>query len=228
MSSGSVSTKRDHALLIADGGLMTAGTMTVAMALMFGAAAIFGEAKGGVVLELLSSLMLLAGGILGPVLAWLLYGRRLTVVTVLGGLVGVAIGGAALPLFAALSFLLGLPLKLVTPSEFAGPLAMLALVSVGVVAVIVWLLADGARDLAGARVHVRLDLARIASAVLFAVIAAVCVYLIFAAPGPEQGEAVIWVMAGSATGAGVVAGADLAEWLVERGKKSDAAAAPGA
>jgi hypothetical protein len=214
--------KRDHVLLIGDGFLLTAGTMAVALALGFGLMG-FGSTSSdpGVAIQLASTLLLFGGGIAGVVVTWLLHGRRIDGATVIGGLVGAPAGGACIPVIAGLSFLIGLPLKLVTDSEFAGPLATLGIVSVALVVLIVWLLADGVRDLAPERrTHVRLDLARIAAAAMLLLLAVVCVYLVFTQPGPEQGEAVIWAMAAGLTGAGVIAGADLANVLWARRKSS--------
>ncbi|MDO8914903.1 MAG: hypothetical protein Q7W16_02320 [Coriobacteriia bacterium] len=222
MSSETTFTKRDHALLIGDGWLLTAGTMSVAMALMFGFMAIPGVEKGpSLVSALVSNALLLAGGVGGVVLTWLLNGRRITVLTALGGFAGAGAGGVLVPIAAGLSFLLGFPMKLFTDWEFAGPVAMLALLSLGLIALTAWLLVDAIRDLAPSRrTHARLDVARIAAAVAFASVAAVCAYLIFAQPGPEQGEAVIWVMAGGAVGAGVIAGADLVTVIAKGPKRA--------
>lgn len=227
VSSETTVSKREHALLIGDGWLLTAGTMSVAMALMFAFMAIPGVEQGpDLVSALVSNVLLLAGGVGGVVITWLLHGRRITLITVIGGLLGTAAGGVLVPIAAGLSFLLGFPLKLFTDWEFAGPVAMLVLLSAALLALTGWLLVDGLRDLGAARrTHVRLDIARIVAAVAFVLLAAVCVYLIFAQPGPEQGEAFIWVMAGGAVGAGVVAGADLATVFVKGPKRKDSAAA---
>jgi uncharacterized membrane protein len=224
MSSEKAPTRRDHALLIGDGWLITAGTMSVAMALMFGLVAVTGsDGAAGIVVQLGSNVLLLAGGVGGVLLAWLLNGRRINAPTVVGGLVGSALGAVLVPIAAGLSFLLGLPLGLVTDWEFAGPVAMLVLLCTALLALTGWLILDAVRDMASAkREHYRLDLARIVAAAAFVLLAAVCVYLIFASPGPEQGEAFIWAMAGGAIGAGVIAGADLANVLTDRGSTPDA------
>jgi hypothetical protein len=70
MSSETAFTKRDHALLIGDGWLLTAGTMSVAMALTFGFMAIPGVEKGPTILSaLVSNVLLLAGVVAGADLA---------------------------------------------------------------------------------------------------------------------------------------------------------------
>lgn len=219
--------RQDRAMLVGDGFLITLGTMTVALAVPFGLPLVIGEkAMSGVVAGLASVLLLFAGGILGVVLTWLLHARRIDLVTVLGAIVGSAIGGALVPAVAGISFLLGLPLRLVTDSEYAGPLALLALISVAVVALIAWLLADAMRDLAGPHAHVKVDYARVAAAVVFLVLVGISVYLIWAQPGPEQGEAPIWAIAAGLSGASVIAGADVANAIRDRSKRPAPTATP--
>ncbi len=228
MASDTTLSKRDHARLIGDGFLITAGTASVAMALLSALAAIpgFGDSIGGAIAG--NGILLLGGGVSGVVITWLLHGRRITGPTVVGGLVGPAFGAMMIPLFAGLSFLIGVPLSLFTPSEYAGPLAMLGIVSVALVVLIGWLLGDAFRDMAPSkREHYRLDIARIAAAAAFALLGVVCVVLIVSDPGPEQGEAVIWAMAGGAIGAGAIAGADLANVLWARGKQGSGMAVAG-
>lgn len=230
MSSEATLGKREHGLLIGDGFLLTAGLMSVGVTLMFGVMALPGVVEGPTLLTSAgSSLILLASGVGGVVATWLLHGRRIDVAAVVGGLIGPAAGGLLVPLAAGLSFLLGYPAKLVSSSEFAGPVAMLVLVSIGLLVLTVWLLIDGLRDLAPAkREHSGLDIARIAATIAFVGLAAVCVFLMFAQPGPEQGEAIIWAMAGGGVGAGSIAGADLATWLWARQRKSSGSALAGA
>jgi uncharacterized membrane protein len=229
MLSETTLSKRDHARLVGDGFLITAGTASVAMALLFAVMAIPGmqDSVGGAIVG--NGILLLGGGVGGVVATWLLHGRRINAPTVIGGVIGPAFGAMTIPLFVGLSFLVGVPLKLVTPSEYAGPLAMLAIVAVALLALIGWLLADAFRDMAPSkRAHYRLDIARIAAAGAFVVLGVACVVLIFASPGPEQGEAVIWAMAGGAIGAGSIAGADLANVLWARQKQGSGTAVAGA
>lgn len=218
MSSTNHTSRRDHALLIADGFLLTIGTGTVALSIPFGLPLLIGDdAFGGVLMEAGSGILMLVGGLSGVVLAWVLNGRRINGPAIAGGLFGAALGGAMIPLMAGISFLLGLPLKPFTDSEFAGPLALLVLGSIAVTVLFVWMLTDAARDLAPERrTHVKLDKARIAAVTVFVVLVAISVYMVFAQPGPEQGEAPIFAIAGGLIGAGVIAGADVANILAER------------
>ncbi len=210
MTTLSMPTKRDHALLIGDAFLLTMGTATVGLAVAFMLAALQGLVPE-VALGIGSGLLLLASGVSGVLLTWLLHERRVTTVTVVGALLGAAVGGLVVPLMAGFSFILGLPLRLVTDSEFAGPLALLALVSIAVAALTVWLVVDAIRDMgAGHRTHLRLDRARIIAAAAFLILVVVSVALVIVQPGPEQGEAPIWAIAAGLIAVGAIAGADLA------------------
>jgi len=218
--------RQDLTYLAGDGFLLTAGTVTVGLALLFGSEALFTD--GGVAFEFGSSLVLFLSGLAGVVVAWLSHGRRINVAAVVGGLAGWAVGGLVIPLVAGVSFLLGLPLKLVTDNEYAGPLAMLVLISIGTAALIVWLLVDAIRDMAPAnRMHFRLDVARIGAAVAFIVLVGVSVYLVFAQPGPEQGEAPIWAIAAGVLGAVMMVGAELGNVLWSRRSRPGSAVAAG-
>ncbi|TLM76301.1 MAG: hypothetical protein FDZ70_06685 [Actinobacteria bacterium] len=198
------------------------GTVTVAFVLAVG----LQQLISGAVLEIGGSLMMLAAGVAGVVAAWLLHGRRIDLPTAIGAACGAAAGGLAIPLVASVSFVLGLPLRLVTDSEYAGPLALLVVISACVAALLAWLLTDAVRDLAPRRrAHFRLDVARIAAAAVFALLVVVSVYLVVAQPEPEQGEAPIWAMAGGLIAAGVVVGADVATTVAQRMGRSRRAVA---
>jgi hypothetical protein len=224
MSATARSSKRERAELTGDGFLLTMGTMTVALAVPFGVPLLLGDsAMSGAVAEVGSLVLMLVGGVSGVVIAWVLHRRRITTAAAIGGIIGAAAGGFLIPAAAGISFLLGLPLRLVTDSEYAGPLALLIVVSVGVAALLVWLLADSVGDLiAGRREHVSLDVARIAAAIVFAVLVSISVYLIFAQPGPEQGEAPIWAIAAGLIAAAATAGAEVANVVWERQKSASA------
>lgn len=225
MDQGTSLSKRDHALLIGDGFLLTTGTASVGIGIAFGLGALQ-SVLGDIVIAVGSGLLSWASGVAGVVAAWLLHDRRIDGPVVIGGLAGAVAGGFAVPALAAVSYLLGLPLGLVTDSEFAGPLALLALIAVAVAVLVAWLVADAVRDLAGGRrAHVRVDVARIAAAAALVVLVAVSVYLVFAQPAPEQGEAPIFALAAGLVGAGVVAGADLATVILERQRGSTPASA---
>lgn len=220
--------KRDHALLIGDGFLITAAVASVGIGISFGLSELQ-SVLGDIAIAVGSGLLMWASGVAGVVVAWLLHGRRIDGPVVIGGLAGAVAGGFAVPALAAVSYLLGLPLGLVTDSEFAGPLALLVLIAIAVAVLVAWLVADAVRDLAGARrAHVRLDVARIAAATALLVLVAVSVYLVFAQPAPEQGEAPIFALAAGLVGAGVVAGADLATVVIERQRRSTPTPTPAA
>lgn len=216
--------RREFAELAGDGFLLTAGTVTVGLALSYGLAMWF----GGTAFEFGTAFVMFASGAAGVATAWLLHGRRINGVAIAGGIAGWLAGALVIPLAAATSFLLGLPLRLVTENEAAGPLAVLVLISIGVVALIVWLLVDAVRDMARTRrAHFRLDVARVAATVAFAFLIAASVYLVFTQPGPEQGEAPIWAMAAGVTAAGMIAGARLVSVLWDRRQHPGSAASTG-
>lgn len=217
MSLSAEMTRRDHAELVGDGFLLTVGTASVAVAAAFLISIIrMPNDAAQAASEVGSGALMLAAGITGVILAWRLNGRRVDAAAVVGAALGNFIGASSIFVVAGISWLLGLPLKLVTDWEFAGPVATLALVSLGVSILILWLVADAIRDLSpGKREHVDLDKARIAAFSAFAVLVAVSVYLVIAQPGPEQGEAPIFAMAGGLIGAGAIAGADIATGIMK-------------
>lgn len=210
--------KRDHALLIGDGFLITLGAATLSIAVAFsisGIGSISDSAR--IAMELGSAVIMLSSVVAGIILAWRLNRRRIEPVAVAGALLGAAAGGAPVFVIGLASWLIGLPLRLVTEWEYAGPVALLVILSLGAAAVIAWLIRDAVRDLASEKSdRHQLDRARIASAAIFGVLVAVSVVLVFAYPGPEQGEAPIWALAAGLVGAGAVAGADLATAVAAR------------
>lgn len=166
---------RERALLYGDAFLLSAGMVAVGLS----GSALLAAARGLIpdaVLGLGSGFLLNASGVAGVLLAWRLHGRGITLDAVVGALVGAAAGALTIPLAAGLSYLLGLPLRLVTESEFAGPLALLALLAAAVLALMVWLLVDALRDLStGAPRHRHLDWLRIVASSAFTVVAVVSV-----------------------------------------------------
>jgi hypothetical protein len=217
MSSEVSLTKRDRALLIGDGFALTATTFAASIAVGLGLWVLLGSPGSSAFFALTNVVLMFAGGAGGIVATWLLHGRRITAAAVIGAIAGAAAGGLAVPLVAALSYLVGLPLSLMTTWEFAGPVATLGIVSLAFVALFVWLVVDAVRDLGPARrEHVRLDIARIVAAVLFAIYVGVVLVQAFAQPGAEMGEAIIFALAAGPSGAMAVAGADFATGLARR------------
>lgn len=227
MRSTAATARRDRALLTGDGFLITLGTTTLAIGLAFSLSTLeMPSDRAQVILELGSSLLMLASEISGIILAWRLHDRKMNVSAIIGGILGTLAGGASIFVVAFISWLLGLLLRPFTHWEFAGPVAALALFSLAVAIVIIWLVTDAVRDLtSGSRMHTNLDRARIASAAVFALLVGISLCLAAALPGPEQGEAPIWAMAAGMIGAGAIAGADLATRLSRPANHPDTAGA---
>jgi hypothetical protein len=216
MSTEASLTKRGLALLIGDGYMFTAAAFAVALGLVVGLFALMGSPGSSTFFALTNAVVMFAGGVFGIVVTWLLHDHRITWVAVAGGIAGSAAISVVIPLVAATSFLIGLPLGLFTTWEFAGPVALLVILCAGSVALIAWLLVDATRDLARSRrEHVRLDLARIAAGAVLVILAAVTA-IETARLGGETGEAVIFAMAAGAAGALAMAGAAVATRLAAR------------
>ena len=96
-----------------------------------------------------------------------------------------------------------------TDSEFAGPIALLVVVSGAFVALVLWLVVGAIRDLgAGRRAHVRIDVLRLASAAILATFSVGVAVWIANNPGDESGEALIFAMVAGLGGALAVLGAE--------------------
>lgn len=226
MPASVASDRRLHALLAADACLMTAATFSVAVGAQFAAFAALGSPKhDSIVMGVVTAVLMLAGAIAGPVLAWLLYGRPIRWVTVLGAVVGAGAVGPVAALLPVVPTVLGWPLKLFTDAELAGPIALLVLASAAFVALVAWLVVDTVRDLVpGVRVHLRLDAWRLAAVAVLVVLVSIVGVSAMRAPGSEIVDAVVFAMLAGVAGAGMAAGADLATWLWSRQGKPAAPA----
>ncbi|HEX9093184.1 MAG TPA: hypothetical protein VF902_04300, partial [Coriobacteriia bacterium] len=156
--------------------------------------------------------------------AWKLHGRRVNATAIIGGVLGVGASGVLVMLLIGLSYPLGWLVSPISTSEFAGPIALLVLVSAAFLAVTVWLVVDAVRDYVPAkREHQRLDVVRVVSALVLVAFGATIAVLMTRAPGGEMGEAFVFAYAAGIGGAVMVAAADAVTTFAERGK-SDAAA----
>jgi hypothetical protein len=211
---------RDRLALVGDALLLTAA----AFCLVTGLTALFvaptGAPEPGMEwATTIGSLLSMAMVVVIPVLVWLLHGRALSGMAVLGGAVGAFSTGLVFMGVVALSALLGLLASPFTDSEFAGPVAMLILAAAGFVAVVVWLVVDAIRDLAARRRrYPRIDALRLLSAVILVVFAAGMAVLIVSNPGVgEVADAPVFVMVAGLAGALAVAGAETLTGLTSRG-----------
>ena len=166
----------------------------------------------------LSLVLSLGAVIAGPIAAWVLHGRRVTWVAVLGGVIGGMLAGAVVQAVALLAWLLGLILSPVTDSEYAGPIALVAVIIVAFAALEVWLLADAARDLRRTpREHARLDVVRlVAVAVFLLFIIAAALWVMSHPEDPESGDVAAFAIAAGVVGGLAVSGAEAATALAAR------------
>ncbi len=177
----------------------------------------------------LAAVLSLATAVAGPVVAWLLHGRRLTWIAVLGGVIGGGLAGGVVMAVSLVAMLFGLVASFFTDSEFAGPLIVLGLVAAAFLALVGWLVVDAVRDLAPSRRdHTRIDVVRLVSALVLAIFAAGVAVWTANHPGDESLEALIFAMAAGVFGLLVVAGAETVTTLMARGKASPRPTAPAA
>lgn len=169
----------------------------------------------------LSSILSLVVVVVVPVLVWIMHGRRVTIHAVVGGVLGALSAGFVFFAIVALSALLGLLLSPVTDSEFAGPIAMLVVVSAAFVALVFWLVVDAIRDLApNRRANLRIDLLRLVSVVVLVALSVGVALWTFDRPGDESGEALVFAMVAGLGGALAVAGAETLTSLAAARKDS--------
>lgn len=209
-----------------DGYLISACTIALGIALGLGAAAAFGFdpfGEGGSgpavpVVSIVSSVLFFAGGIAGPILAWLAHRRKPSWVALLGAVIGAGLIGVVLPAFGLLAGGLSLLLAPVWKSEVAGALVAGGLLVVAFVAMIVWLVAGAVRDLVRRlEERKRLALMRIGSAsVLLVYVVAWIVIVLTVAGDGDWADPGAFVLAFGLSGGLAVLGADLATKVVAR------------
>lgn len=211
---------RERVALIGDALLMTAAAYSVIIGFSGLLVAPTGTPEPGMEwATALSSILSMAVVVIVPVLVWLMHGRRLSGMAVLGGLVGALSAGFVFMGIVALSAVLGLLVSPFTDSEFAGPIAMLVVVSAAFVVLVIWLVAWAIQDLAhDRRVHVRIDVARLVSTAILVAFSAGVALWIADNPGDESGEAMIFAMFAGLAGALAVFGAEVLTSLSSRGK----------
>jgi hypothetical protein len=206
---------RERMELVGDALLMTAATFSVTMGLTAIIVAPSGTPEPGMEwATALSSILSLVVVVAIPVLVWLMHGRRLSGMAVLGGLVGGFSAGVLFMGFVAMSAVLGFLVSPFTDSEFAGPIAMLVVVSAALVGLVLWLAAGAIRDLAPGRRHQRrIDVLRLLSTAILIVFSIGVAMWIAGHPGDESGEALIFAMVAGLGGALAVLGADVVTTL---------------
>lgn len=216
MDARSKAVKRSNALVVADGGLLTAGASAVAIGLMLIIWGLAGSPEANLVTQMTSSFLVLAGTVTGIGAAWVLNGRHFDRFSLTGAVLGFLLVGLVAPLVGVVSWFAGLFLGLFTTWEFAGPAAVLAVAVTSLVAVAWWVVADALADLRADRIHVALDRARIASVAAVVLTSAGALAASLTRPGSELGEAGIFIILAAAGGAMSVAGALVAANVASR------------
>lgn len=210
-------TKRVTLGLAGDGLLVTSALFGVLTAMMLSLVNVL--PKDSVWIGVLAFVLMVAGAIAGPVIAWRLHERRIDGAAVLGGVIGYGVAGPVFMLAAAFAGALGWLLSPISKSEFAGPIALLIIVSAAYLGCIVWLVAEAVRDLASKeRRHERIDWARLAAAAVL-VLFAVGVTALALRPGEgEMFEAFIFAYVSGIGGAMALLGADAAQTIDSKGE----------
>lgn len=224
MTESQRSERTERLVLAGDGCLITAGAFAVLMGISFGiefgtgAEPLGGDPSGpvGAVIAGVAWFIGIAGFGVGPLLAWLLSGRRLDRISIVAGIAGYPIGGAVVAAFATLIMGASALGKALFGSQIVGPVVLLGIVAAGFVAAVFWLLARGARDLRGAREHLALDIARIVSAVAAVIFVAATLWYAFTHAGSDP-DASIFMLLAALMGGSVVTVADtMGRWLSQR------------
>jgi hypothetical protein len=204
-----------RAVLGGDGGLLTAAVLGVVVALV----SLIGTGSHGSNVAVIIGVA--AGGILAPLLAWWLHGRRVdgtaTAGAVAGYLAGAVLVFALVMLLAVIeraAAAIGLFATVDDASATLESIAAIAVFAAYLVAV-VWLAADGLRDLSPRRrTHVPLDVARLVASVVYA---AFSVGVIVVGPTDTlRGDVAVFLLAPGAMGAVVVIVADVVARSSER------------
>jgi len=159
--------------------------------------------------------------IVGPLVAWRLHGRRLTWMAVLGAVVGGFVLGNVVGMLAAVVLVPLVWLVTSVSTEIAGLVAVVVVIGGAFVALLVWLVVDGVRDLSPSRrEHPRLDVVRFISAAVLVVFAIGVGIWTARNPGDESGEAILFAMMAGVGAAMIVTGAEAATSLAAQ-RKSD-------
>jgi drug/metabolite transporter (DMT)-like permease len=208
---------RERALLAGDGVLLTATVFGLAL----GGAGLLAAPDGAepaAWVQVLSVVLSLGAVIAGPIAAWVLHGRRVTWIATLGAVIGGMLAGVVVQAVALLSWLLGLILSPLTNAEYAGPLAVAAVIVAAFVALVVWLVADSARDLRREpREHARLDVVRLVSVAAFGIfVIGVVLWMTSHPDDAESGEAAAFAIAAGVVGGLATSGAEVSTALAAR------------
>ncbi|MHB9002580.1 MAG: hypothetical protein ACYC6C_00760 [Coriobacteriia bacterium] len=211
-------TEQSRGELAADGLLFTAGAFAALAGIAFliewsipGSLETEGPLAGFVIW-----ILTVAGFVVGPVLAWRLHRRPLGKKGITSLVIGMFAGNSVMYVTAIVVALFSFLLGLILPGEFTGPIIMLAIVALGMTAVVLWSVVDAVRDLVAARDHPALDVWRLAA--LLAIIAFVVGSVLHQIAVPAEGiiEADVFMIAGGIAGGAALLAADLVAKLMNR------------
>ncbi len=210
MPSETSAARRERLELASDAALITAATLAALTSIVLLISAGVGDREVPVAIQIASALAALLGGVAGPVVAWLMHHRRVSLAAVFGALIGMPVAGAVFWVFVGLSAILGWVISPISDAEYAGPLAAAAIVAAAFAALVVWLVIDAVRDYApNRRDHRTLDVVRLVSTVIVAAYSTVIVVLAFGGTGGEIIEAIAFMLMGALGGASMVTMADV-------------------
>jgi hypothetical protein len=157
-----------------------------------------------------SSLTLLGVLLVCPFVAWRLHGRHGSRTSAVGAGVGLLGGGGVLWGLLMVVATVGIATSWATGGTVSEGVASLVLVAALLAALVLALDVDAVRDLARARTHVGIDVARLVATVLVVGTAAGALWYALANPGEAPAELLAFGLAAGVVGAAVVLGADLA------------------
>lgn len=214
-------------MLIADGCVISAGVFSLftGVAFLLGFSGVFGKAGSlpGPV-NAIMSLLSVSALFIGPVLAWVLNGRRINRYALIGAVLGFPVGGTLVYALAFVAAGTDWLVTLATGTQFLGALVVGGIYLAVLLAAAVWLVSLAVVDMrADVRRHPRLDIARVSCVVATVAFGIGTVLFARANPGQDAFEALAFVLFAAAEGAGVMWITDVMARTLERGAKLKAA-----
>lgn len=217
MSGKRISAGRDWYELLGDGALISAGTMALITGVVLLVTGVIVRGSVPVWMEFGSGIVTLLAFVVGPLLAWLVHDRKVSVPAIGGALLSAPITAIAFGAFVLLSTALGWILHSVNDAEWFGPLVGLILAGAGFVVLCAWLVGDAVRDRGKpAREHPRIDAVRFAAVAVVSVYAAVVLVFALQPGAGEVIEALAFMLMAAVVGGSAVGMADLAERILAR------------
>lgn len=206
---------RDWYELLGDGALITAGTMALVTGVVLLVTGVIIRGGVPVAIEFGSGILTLLAFVGGPVIAWLVHGRAVTLPAIGGAILAAPVTALLFFTFVLLSTALGWILRGVNDADWFGPLVGLVLAGTGFATLCAWLVADAVRDQRAAPPeHRRIDVARLAAAVIVIVFTVTVVAFALQPGAGEVFEAIAFMLIAAVVGGSAVGMAELAERLM--------------